>query len=61
VWGKGNVHTGFWWGNLREGEGRPKRRWEDKIKMYFNICFTVHFYNSTLITPTNALTDIYLD
>jgi len=18
AWGKGNVHTGFWWGNLRE-------------------------------------------
>ena len=26
----------------------------------FNICFTVHFYNSILITLTNALTDIYL-
>jgi hypothetical protein len=19
VWGRGRVHTGFWWGNLREG------------------------------------------
>jgi hypothetical protein len=20
VWGKGEVHIGFWWGNLREGD-----------------------------------------
>jgi hypothetical protein len=20
VWGRGEVHTGFWWGNLREGD-----------------------------------------
>jgi hypothetical protein len=20
VWGKGEVHTGLWWGNLREGD-----------------------------------------
>jgi hypothetical protein len=20
VWGKGEVHRGFWWGNLREGD-----------------------------------------
>ena len=27
-------YTGFWWGNLREIElGRPRRRWEDNIKM----------------------------
>jgi len=26
--------TGFWWGNLRERlQGRPRRRWEDNIKM----------------------------
>ena len=27
--------TRFWWGNLREIEplGRPRRRWEDNIKM----------------------------
>ena len=27
--------TGFWWGNLRGKRplGRPKRRWEDNIKM----------------------------
>jgi hypothetical protein len=31
----GEVHTGFWWGDLREGYhlGRPRRRWEDNIKM----------------------------
>jgi hypothetical protein len=29
------VHTGFWWGDLREGHhsGRPRHRWEDNIKM----------------------------
>jgi len=28
------LHTGFWWGNLREGAhlGRPRHRWEDNIK-----------------------------
>ena len=27
--------SGFWWGNLRERDrlGRPRRRWEDNIKM----------------------------
>ena len=27
--------TRFWWGNLRERDnfGRPRRRWEDNIKM----------------------------
>jgi hypothetical protein len=29
--GRGDVHTGFWWGDL--SEGRPRRRWEDNIKM----------------------------
>jgi len=29
------VQTGFWWGNLRERE-RPRRRWEDNIKMVRN-------------------------
>ena len=24
------MHSGFWWGNLRE---RPMRKWEDNIKM----------------------------
>jgi hypothetical protein len=28
------------------------------IRSNFNICFTVHFYNSILITPTNAQTNI---
>jgi hypothetical protein len=29
------VHTGFWLGNLREGEtlGRSRRRWEDNVNM----------------------------
>jgi len=27
---RGEAYTGFWWGNLRE---RPRRRWEDNIKM----------------------------
>jgi hypothetical protein len=35
VWGRREVHTGFWWGDPREGDhlGRPRRRWEDNIKM----------------------------
>ena len=35
VWGTGEVHTGFWWGNLKETDplGRPKLRWEDSIMM----------------------------
>jgi hypothetical protein len=34
VWGRGDVYTGFWWGNLREKRliGRPRHRWEDNIK-----------------------------
>jgi hypothetical protein len=29
------VHTGFWWRDLREGDhGRPRRRWEDNIKIF---------------------------
>ena len=28
------MHTGFWWANLREKElERPRRRWEDNIKI----------------------------
>jgi len=30
VWGRREVCTGFWWGNLRE---RPRCRWEDNIKL----------------------------
>ena len=28
--------VGFWWGNLRGKRplGKPRRRWEDNIKMY---------------------------
>jgi hypothetical protein len=34
VWGRGEVCTGFWWGNLKERPlGRPRRRWEDNIMM----------------------------
>jgi len=31
----GEPCTGFWWGDLRERDnlGRPRRRWEDNIKM----------------------------
>jgi hypothetical protein len=35
VWGRGEVCTWFWWGNLRESDhfGDPGVRWEDNIKM----------------------------
>ena len=35
VWKRGDVCTGFWWGNLRERDPlrRPRCRWEDNIKM----------------------------
>jgi hypothetical protein len=34
VWERGEVCTGCWWGSLRERPlGRPRRRWEDNIKM----------------------------
>jgi hypothetical protein len=30
----GEAFTGFWWGNLRERDlGRPRRGWEDNMKM----------------------------
>jgi len=35
LWGRGEAYTGFWWGKS-EGKrllGRPRRRWEDNIKM----------------------------
>jgi hypothetical protein len=34
--GRGRVNTGFWWGNLRERDplGRPRRKWEDNIKIH---------------------------
>jgi len=32
--GRGGMHTGFWWGNLRDRTlGIPRRRWEDNVKM----------------------------
>ena len=35
LWGRGEGRTGFWWGNLRERDncGRPRRKWENNIKM----------------------------
>jgi hypothetical protein len=27
------VYTGSWWGNLKRPLGRPRRRWENNIKM----------------------------
>ena len=35
MWGRGEVHTGFWWGDLRERDhlAYPIRRWQDNIKM----------------------------
>ena len=37
VWGKGEECTGCWWGNPRGRKkrplGRPRRRWEDNIRM----------------------------
>jgi len=36
VWGRGETYTGFCWGNLRKSPlGRPRRRWEDNIKIDF--------------------------
>jgi hypothetical protein len=34
---RGEACTGFWWGNLREKRTltRPKRRWENNIKVDF--------------------------
>jgi len=34
--GRGEVYAGFWWKKKPEGKrplGRPRRRWEDNIKM----------------------------
>ena len=35
LWEIGKVRTGFWWGNIRERRPleRPRRKWEDNIKM----------------------------
>jgi len=35
VWGREEVHAGFWWRNLRGKRplGRPRHRWEDNIKV----------------------------
>jgi hypothetical protein len=33
--GRGEAHTGFWWGNLKGMKllGKLRRRWEDNIKI----------------------------
>jgi len=32
--GRGEVDTGFWWeARAKESHGRPRRRWENNIKM----------------------------
>jgi hypothetical protein len=43
----GEVHIGFWWGNLRERPlGRPRRRWEDNIKMNLQkVCWGIYWIN----------------
>jgi hypothetical protein len=34
AWGRGKVFTGFWLGGPKARSlGRPRRRWEDNIKM----------------------------
>ena len=34
VWERAEVHTGFWWGNLRKKPlVRPRHRWECNIKI----------------------------
>jgi hypothetical protein len=32
VWVRGKVYRGVWWG--KRLFGRPRRRWEDNIKIY---------------------------
>jgi hypothetical protein len=40
VWGKREVHTGFWWGDLREGDhlGDPGVDGRIKLKWIFKEC-----------------------
>jgi hypothetical protein len=35
VWGIRGMHTGFWWGNMKERGhlARPRSRWDDSLKM----------------------------
>jgi hypothetical protein len=32
-WGRGEAFAGFWLGGPKRPVGRPRRRWEDNIKM----------------------------
>jgi len=32
LWGREELHTELWWGNLRERD-QARRRWEDNIKV----------------------------
>jgi hypothetical protein len=36
VWGRGDVNTGYWWGDMRERAyvGRPRIRWEGNVKTF---------------------------
>jgi hypothetical protein len=42
-------------------KGKTEIKINCRLNNYFNICFTVHFYDSTVFTPTNAQFDIYLE
>jgi len=35
LWGTREVHTGYWWGHLRESDylEDPDERWDDNIKI----------------------------
>ena len=40
VWWTGKMHTGFWWGNLKEKRSRvrPPRKLVDNIKVNLKMC-----------------------
>jgi hypothetical protein len=52
VWEAIEMHTGLWWRDIKEGNhlGRPRRRWNDNIKIELILCFYVH---SLDISKTN--------
>lgn len=31
VWGRRDVHTQPWWGNMERALGKPEHRWENNI------------------------------